>query len=95
MNYCASLDSDYLFKSPETGRPITELKKGFVKACEIAGIEDFWFHDLRHRASTRMGGAGIDPFTIAAIMGDSYIKMKASYTHATIAGKRQAILGEH
>jgi integrase len=91
MNHCVSLDSKYLFKSPKTGRPITEIKKGFVKACEIAGIEDFWFHDLRHTASTRMGEAGVDPFTIAAIMGHSDIKMTASYTHATIMAKRQAV----
>ena len=65
--------------------------RAFEKALEDASIEDFRFHDLRHTAATRMGEAGIDPFTIAAILGHKSIAMTASYTHATQQAKRRAV----
>jgi integrase len=34
-----------------------------------AKITDLRFHDLRHTAATRMGDAGADAFTLAAIFG--------------------------
>ena len=40
---------------------------------------DFHFHDLRHTAATRMADAGADPFTLAAILGHSDIRMTARY----------------
>lgn len=71
--------------------PITEFRHGFCSACEQAGLNGFWFHDLRHTAATRMAERGVDPFTIAAIMGHTDIKMTVSYTHATISAKRAAV----
>jgi hypothetical protein len=52
---------------------------------------DFHFHDLRHTAATRMADAGADPFTLAAILGHSDIRMTARYTHATDEAKRRAV----
>jgi len=52
---------------------------------------DFHFHDLRHTAATRMADAGADPFTLAAILGHSDIRMTARYTHATDVAKRRAV----
>jgi hypothetical protein len=56
-----------------------------------AKIVDFHFHDLRHTAATRMADAGADPFTLAAILGHSDIRMTARYTHATDEAKRRAV----
>ena len=56
-----------------------------------AKIADFHFHDLRHTAATRMADAGADPFTLAAILGHSDIRMTARYTHATDQAKRRAV----
>lgn len=47
--------------------------------------------DLRHTAATRMADAGADPFTLAAILGHSDIRMAARYTHATDEAKRRAV----
>ena len=88
---CTTINSDFLFANPNTKLPITDIKHGFESACEKAGIREFWFHDLRHTAATRMAERGIDPFTIAAIMGHTDIKMTASYTHATASAKRAAV----
>lgn len=89
--HCAKLKSDYLFQNPKTGKPIGDIKNSFGTACEDAEIEDLWFHDLRRTASTRMGERGVDPFTIAEIMGHSDIKMTRSYTQATVNAKRAAV----
>ena len=88
---CATLNSDFLFANPKTKLPVTDIKHAFDGACEEAGIREFWFHDLRHTAATRMAERGVDPFTIAAIMGHTDIKMTASYTHATASAKRAAV----
>ncbi len=56
-----------------------------------AGLVDFHFHDLRHTAATLMADAGADPFTLAAILGHSDIRMTARYTHATDEAKRRAV----
>jgi len=89
--HCALLNSDFLFANPKTKLPITDIKHAFDSACEEAGIREFWFHDLRHTAATRMAERGVDPFTIAAIMGHTDINMTASYTHATASAKRAAV----
>lgn len=56
-----------------------------------AGLSDFHFHDLRHTAATRMLDAGVDPFTIQAILGHSSLAMTARYSHATSDGARLAL----
>ena len=60
----------------------------FERAVKKARIVDFHFHYLRHAAATRMADAGADPFTLAAILGHSDIRMTARYTHATDKERR-------
>jgi len=91
MAHCANLPTDYLFVWPRTGKPIDEIKTSFTRACEKAGIEDLRFHDLRHTAATRMAEAGVDPFTIAEILGHKNITTTARYSHATANAKRRAV----
>src|SRR6266542_2443569 len=45
----------------------------------------------RHTAATRMGDAGADAFTLAAIFGWSDIRMAMRYTHAMEDAKRRAV----
>lgn len=70
---------------------MTDIKHGFVSACEDAKVIDFKFHDLRHTAATRLADAGADPFVIAEILGHSDLRMTKRYTHATDERKRQAL----
>ena len=56
-----------------------------------AKINDVRFHDLRHTAATRVGDAGADAFTLAAIFGWSDIRMAMRYTHAMEDAKRRAV----
>src|SRR5262249_49819638 len=84
-------DSEYVFKSPRTGRRLMEVKHGFVSACRDARVDDFHFHDLRHTFGTRLGEKGVDAFTIAQLMGHADLRMTARYTHATNKNLRRAV----
>jgi integrase len=91
-SHCARQKTNYLFANPKTGKPVTDIKNAFTAACVDAKIEGLWFHDLRRTAATRMGERGVDPFTIAEIMGHSDIKMTRSYTRSTMNAKRAAVV---
>ncbi len=93
-----STPSSYVFPSPRSNERLVEIKYSFAKAVRDAKIKDLRFHDLRHTAATRMGDAGADAFTLAAIFGWSDIRMAMRYTHAMEAAKRravEAIAGRH
>jgi len=77
-----------LYAHPEQ---LVEIKYSFAKAVRDAKIKDLRFHDLRHTAATRMGDAGADAFTLAAIFGWSDIRMAMRYTHAMEDAKRRAV----
>ncbi|MBI3653811.1 MAG: site-specific integrase [Acidobacteria bacterium] len=82
---------EFVFVSPKTGLALVEIKHAFARACEEAEVSDFHFHDLRHTAATRMADAGVDAFTIAAILGHADLRMTARYTHTLESRKREAL----
>jgi integrase len=83
--------SEYVFPSPKTGGKLDNIKRSFRRAVELAQLEDFCFHDLRHTAATRMADAGADAFTLMKILGHSDIRMTARYTHATDSAIKRAV----
>jgi integrase len=48
---------------------LTDIRTGFLSACQKAGIRDFRFHDLRRCFVTRMRRKGIPDRVIMAITG--------------------------
>jgi integrase len=80
-----------VFVNQRTGTRIKEVKKGFGTALAIAGIAGLVWHDLRATFGTRLGEAGFDAFTIAALMGHSQIQTTARYVRATERNKREAV----
>jgi len=87
----SKVPSPFVFPSPPTEERLVEIKYSFVRAVKQAKITDLRFHDLRHTAATRMGDAGADAFTLAAIFGWSDIRMAMRYTHAMEDAKRRAV----
>jgi integrase len=81
----------FVFVNPRTGTRIKEVKRGFNTALGIAGIQGLVWHDLRATFGTRLGEAGFDAFTIAALMGHSDIPTTARYVRATERNKREAV----
>jgi integrase len=82
---------DYVFVSPRTGRHLTDVKRAFHGACAAAKIYGLVWHDLRATFGTRLGEAGFDAFTIAALMGHSNIRTTQRYVRATERNKREAV----
>jgi integrase len=56
--------------------------RGFERAAKEAGIEGVSFHDLRHAAASRLIANGLDPVTVADVLGhgDANITLRV-YAH--------------
>jgi integrase len=87
-----------IFCNARTGVNLKEIKKGFKKACEMAGIPygqntpgGLTFHDLRHTYSTRLAGKGADERTRMALLGQGSLKMVRRYSHATPEEMEEAV----
>ncbi len=50
--------ADYVFASSKTGSHLTDIKRAFRKACQLADIDRLVWHDLRATFGTRLGEAG-------------------------------------
>jgi len=97
-----SQDGDPIFASgkgsPQGHRNAT--RRGFEPARDLAGLPgDVTFHDLRHAAASRLIRAGLDPITVASVMGheDATVTL-AVYGHLydrrrTDEAVRQALAG--
>ncbi len=57
-----------------------------------AGIEDLWFHDIRHSFATAAGDSpDVSLPALAETLGHKSIKTTMIYTHATDEGKRRVV----
>ena len=81
----------YLFFNDRTGKPIQNIKTGFVQAVRRAGIPHCCFHDLRHTFATRLVMAGVDLATVSELLGHSSIEMTMRYAHPSPENKRRAV----
>lgn len=84
-------DGEFVFTNPDTGKPYTDPKRAFKKACRIAGIEDLRFHDLRHTFASRLVENGVDLITVKDLLGHSTVKMTERYTHPNQDLKKKAV----
>jgi integrase len=83
--------SPYVFPNPDTGKPLTTVKKSYKTACKKAGIENLRFHDLRHTFGTRIIQNGVDIETVRELMGhESYITTQR-YLHTNEQRKKEAV----
>jgi integrase len=79
-----SHDEDPIFASRE-GTPLQHRNvahRGFERAARKADIAGVSFHDLRHAAASRLIANGLDPVTVAAVLGhgDPNVPLKV-YAH--------------
>ena len=98
-----SLDDDPVFASV-SGTPLGHrnvARRGFEAARDRAGLpSSVTFHDLRHAAASRLIRGGLDPVTVAAVLGhsDATTTLRV-YGHlwdaaATAKAVRAALAGE-
>jgi integrase len=90
-NLSHETEGESVFVNTKTGKPYTDVKKGFAKACGKAKLWDFTFHDLRHTFGTRLAEQNVDVVRIKDLMGHKNIDTTMRYMHATDLGKRAAV----
>lgn len=71
--------------------PVKNIRTGFRRSCERAGIKGATPHTLRHTAGTLMALAGIDLFLIAKVLGHSVQKTTELYAHFRPDYLREAV----
>jgi integrase len=77
--------------SRKPGEKLLDLKKGFKKAVQLAGIPHFRFHDMRHTFATRLVRVGVDIVSVQHLLGHSKITMTARYAHSLADAKMAAV----
>jgi integrase len=70
--------------------PLAKLRSSFHRACRLAGIDDFRFHDLRHCFVTNMRTAGVDNETTMKMAGHKTLSMHWIYNSVTKEDAREA-----
>jgi integrase len=73
------------------GEKLLDLKKGFMRAVQFAGIPHIRFHDLRHTFATRLVQAGVDIISVQYLLGHSKLSMTARYAHSLADVKMAAV----
>lgn len=77
------LDIPYVFYNPLTGDRWKDVQHAFLRACKVANVKDFRFHDLRHTAASYLVMSGVDLTTVKEILGHKTIEMTLRYAHLT------------
>lgn len=72
-------------------KPLTDIKKPWLKLVEQAGLENFNFHDLRHHFASKLVMAGVDLNTVRELLGHSDLKMTLRYAHLAPEHKAAAV----
>src|SRR5438128_11392476 len=81
-------ESPYVFphkSGPNAGEPVQDIKNGFHAALEIAEIEDFTWHDLRHTFASWLMMRGASLRSVAELLGHQSLKMTMRYAHLSPA----------
>jgi integrase len=89
--YNRDTGSEYLFVSWRTGDRFKEIKNGFRRALELAGIKGACLYTMRHTFGTRLGEKGYSAYEVMALMGHRDIKTSSRYVHSTDGRKRAAV----
>lgn len=61
---------------------LTDFKRSWERALELAEVVDFRFHDLRHSAGTRMIAAGRPPVEVMRVLGHTTLAAVNIYINA-------------
>ena len=73
--------SEYIFVSPQTGKPFNNIRRSFTRAVREAGLKDLKFHDLRHVFASNLVRKGVDLYVVQQLLGHSTPKMTQRYAH--------------
>jgi integrase len=80
----------FVFKGQD-GKPLLEIRKSWATVLDIAKIENFRFHDLRHHFASRLVMASVDLNTVRELLGHSDLTMTLRYAHLAPEHKAAAV----
>ena len=80
----------YVFQSAD-GKPYRDIKKSWYRVLELADIQDFRWHDLRHHFASRLAMAGVELNTIRELLGHKEMTMTLRYAHLSPDHKHDAV----
>jgi integrase len=63
--------------------PESTLQRGWQRARRAAGLEHLHLHDLRHSTASELVNAGVDLYTVGAVLGHKDARSTKRYAHLT------------
>jgi integrase len=73
------------------GHALQTPREWFASACQLAGLSDFRWHDLRHTFASRLAMAGVSLRDVQELMGHKTIAMTCRYAHLAPSHQLAAI----
>lgn len=74
-------DCPWLLPNPQTLLPFTDIKRSFMQARKLAGLDDICLHSLRHSYASALTGSGVDLYTVGKLLGHVNVASTARYAH--------------
>ena len=75
----------------DKSRPMNSIRRGWLRLCEAAEINDFTPHDLRHNFTSMLQAEGVSDSIIMSITGHKTHVMLHRYSHSTDALRLSAV----
>ena len=79
-------DCPWLLPNPQTLLPFTDIKRSWMQARKLAGLEEVHLHDLRHSFASNLVNAGVDIFRVSKLMG--HVNVASSTRYAYLASEQ-------
>jgi len=71
--------------------PRITIQDNWTRARDAAGLKHYHFHDLRHSSASEMINAGVDLYTIGAVLGHKDFRSTKRYSHLATSTLTTAI----
>lgn len=84
-------ENGLVFPGKDGKKAFDNMHKSWKKLLEMAKIENFTWHDMRHDYASQLVMAGVDLNTVRELLGHADIKMTLVYAHLAPEHKRKAI----